>query len=409
MSLVFLALLAGRAADPASPADVFEKRLKPIFDSPNPSSCTQCHLASVDLKQYFRPTHTETFLSLRDQGLVDLEKPEKSRILALIDMGKGEKGAELIQEETRKKEYEAFADWIKASAADPALRTAPKLDADKLAGPARPAEVIRHARKDRLLESFENTVWAMRFRCLSCHIEGHPENQKKVAEFGERVAWIKKGGAEATLKYLMDSKLLDTQEPTKSLLLLKPLGEVEHGGGVKFLIGDEGYKAVRSFLEDYAKVVNDKYEAKKDLPARPTVESFGTEIWFKLANTPPAWGDKLLLVKVFAWDAAKEKWEDSPIASTDRKVWGGGKLFQHTLTLHADRGSGRAKAVKARSALPEGKYLVKVYVDAADRLAKNWTAALGEKDYVGSVEVRSAWPTGYGKMTTAEAGKVRLQ
>src|SRR5262245_36409241 len=252
------------AADPATPADVFEKRLKPIFDSPNPSSCTQCHLAGVDLKQYFRPTHRETFLSLRDQGLVDLDKPEKSRILALIEMGKGEKGTELIHEETRKKEYEAFADWIKASAADPALRTAPKLDAVKLAGPARPAEVIRHARKDRLLESFENTVWAMRFRCMSCHIEGHPENQKKVAEFGERVAWMKKAGPEATLKYLMESKLIDTAEPTKSLLLRKPLGEVKHGGGIKFLVGDEGYKAMRSFLEDYAKIVNDKYTSKTD-------------------------------------------------------------------------------------------------------------------------------------------------
>jgi hypothetical protein len=404
-TFAFLAVVL--AADPATPADVFEKRLKPIFDSPNPSSCTQCHLAGVDLKQYFRPTHRETFLSLRDQGLVDLDKPEKSRILALIEMGKGEKGTELIHEETRKKEYEAFAEWIKASAADPALRNAPKLDAEKLAGPARPNEVIRHARKDRLLESFENTVWAMRFRCMSCHIEGHPENQKKVAEFGERVAWIKKGGAEATLKYLMESKLLDTKEPAKSLLLLKPLNEVKHGGGVKFLVGDEGYKAVRGFLEDYAKVVNDQYESKKDLPARLGIESFGTDIWFKLANTPPAWGDKLLLVKIFAWDEAKGNWENSPIASTDRKVSASAKLFQHTLALHAARGSARAKAWKTKPALPEGKYLVKVYVDADDRLAKDWTATLGEKDYVGSVEVQSNWPAGYGKTTTVEGGKVK--
>jgi hypothetical protein len=182
---------------------------------------------------------------------------------------------------------------------------------------------------------------------------------------------------------------------------------VKHGGGVKFLVGDEGYKAVRSFLEDYAKVVNDQYESKKDLPARPAVESFGTEIWIKFANTPPAWGDKLLLVKVFARDPAKGAWEDSPIASTDRKVWGGGKQFQHTLTLYADRGSARAKAWKTGPTLPDGKYLVKVYVDAADRLAKDWTATLGEKDYVGSVEVRSNWPAGYGKMTIIEASKVK--
>ena len=27
---------------------------------------------------------------------------------------------------------------------------------------------------------------------------------------------------------------------------------------------------------------------------------FGTDLWFKMTDTPPAWGDKLLLVKVLA-------------------------------------------------------------------------------------------------------------
>ena len=40
-----------RAAEP-TPAEVFEKRILPIFKSANPSSCVQCHLAGVDLKDY---------------------------------------------------------------------------------------------------------------------------------------------------------------------------------------------------------------------------------------------------------------------------------------------------------------------------------------------------------------------
>uniref|UniRef100_UPI003569D347 hypothetical protein n=1 Tax=Novipirellula sp. TaxID=2795430 RepID=UPI003569D347 len=52
------------AAEP-SPASVFEQRIMPIFNSPNPSSCVQCHLSSVDLKDYIRPSSRETFLSLR--------------------------------------------------------------------------------------------------------------------------------------------------------------------------------------------------------------------------------------------------------------------------------------------------------------------------------------------------------
>lgn len=406
-SLALLVLGLTPGADP-TPEQVFEKRIAPIFNSPDPSSCVQCHLAGVDLKNYIRPTHRETFLSLRDQGLIDLDNPARSKILALIDMGRNEKGAALIHEKNRKAEHEAFAAWIAASAADSALRTAPKLDADKLAKPPRPNEVIRHARKDRMLETFTNTVWAMRFRCMSCHIEGSAENKKLVAENGGRVAWFKAAGPEATLAYLLQSKLIDVKNPEKSLLLTKPLNEVKHGGGVKFLKGDQGYKAYRRFVEDVAKIVGDGYATAADLPKREPVEAFGTEAWFKIANTPPAWADRLVQVKLFAWDAAKNAWEAEPIATTDRKVWGKGMIFQHTLTLLAAPGSARAKGWRAgRPALPPGRYLVKVYADTTDRLANDWTAELGDADFVGQGEVNSRWPTGYGQMTVLDAARVR--
>jgi hypothetical protein len=76
-----------RAAEPdTTPRQIFEKRIMPIFQSPNPSSCTQCHLAGVDLRKYIIPStegktdgHEKTFLSLRDQGLIDLANPAKSK------------------------------------------------------------------------------------------------------------------------------------------------------------------------------------------------------------------------------------------------------------------------------------------------------------------------------------------
>ena len=80
------------AADP-SPAEVFERRILPIFKSPKPSSCAQCHLAGVDLKDYVLPDAEKTFRNLRDQGLIDLDAPERSKIVKLIDMGSArEKG-----------------------------------------------------------------------------------------------------------------------------------------------------------------------------------------------------------------------------------------------------------------------------------------------------------------------------
>ena len=401
--------VAARAEDEPTPQQVFEKRIMPIFKSPNPSSCTQCHLAAVDLKNYILPSGEKTFLSLRDQGLINLDRPEESKILKLIQKGDADKSsAALIQAEARRAEYEAFAEWIKAGARDPKLRDAPKLAPSDLAVPERPAEVIRHDRADRLLESFENTVWAMRFRCMGCHQEGTAQNQKNIKEYGDRVAWMKADGPAATLAYLRTSKLIDVDDPEKSLLLQKPLAAVKHGGGKKFVPGDQGYKAFRDFLDDYAKTVRDQYAKADDLPQEDGSERFGTDAWLKLSNAPPEWGDRLLQVNLYAWDADKGDWRPEPIASSDRVVWGKGKLWQHNLALLAARGSEQAKAWEdGKPALPGGKYLVKVYVDAHNRLANDWKATLGDDDYVGRAEVESRWPEGYDKMTEIDAAKVR--
>lgn len=394
-----------------TPEEVFERKIVPIFKSPNPSSCTQCHLSSVDLKDYIRPTHRETFLSLRDQGLVDLDHPEKSKILHLIDMGKEAKKTTDIQKKNREAEFEAFGAWVKASCADQELRDAPKRKAAELARPAKPDAVIRHARQDRVLESFESTVWALRFRCAGCHTpEGVAERRKKKPEeeLGEHMAWIRPTAAE-TLAYLARTTLVDTKKPERSKLLLKPLNdEVSHGGGVKFLVGDQGYKAFRSFLDDYAAVVNAKYATADELPTKPKEVQFGTEAWLKIQNTPAAWADKYVAVKLFAWNAKDGKWEAKPTATTDRKVWGGGKLWQHNLTLLTAPDSDAAKKWKAgKPTLAPGKYLVKIYLDAGGKLAKDWKAELGEADYVGQAVVESKWPTGYGNMTVIDGAKVK--
>ncbi len=401
--------VANSAEPPAE--QVFERRIVPIFKSPNPSSCVQCHLSGVDLKNYILPSSEKTFLSLRDQGLIDLENPAASKILKLINMREEKRdGPNLIHEKIRKVEYEAFAEWIKACCADPKLRDAPKLAPADLAKAERPVEVIRHARKDRLLESFERNIWSLRFRCMSCHIEGDPECEKRRKEHGDRVAWIKKGGAEETMNYLLhESTLVNLKEPEKSLLLLKPLGEVKHGGGKKIVPGDQGYKAFRAFLDDYVALAGNKYTKAEELPKSATDRvQFGSEIWLKLTETPEAWGDKLTAVRVFAWDAEKRAWENEPIAFSDRVVWGKGKVWQHTLTLVAAKDSKRAASWKAsKPALPPGKYLVKVDVDYTGKVSKDWKAELGSDEYAGQAEFQANWAEGYGRMTAVDARRVK--
>jgi hypothetical protein len=405
----FYLLPAARADEPATPQELFERRIMPIFRSPQPSSCVQCHLAGVDLKNYILPSSDKTFLSLRDQGLIDLDRPAQSKILNLIQMGAEDRqAAALIHAMTRKAEYEAFAAWIAACCNDAKLRNAAKLDAATLATPARPVEVIRHARKDRLLESFERTIWAMRMRCMNCHTEGTPQNNKLRQEHGDRVTWVKKAGPEATMEYLLASELIDGKSPEKSLLLLKPLNEVKHGGGKKFQPGDQAYRAYRSWLADVAAIRGDRYAKAADLPPQPTDPlGFATDIWIKLIDTPPAWGDRLLQVDVYAWDAQKRTWEAEPLATTDRPVAAKARLWQHSLTLLAARGSTRAETWQKQPSLPPGRYLVKVYVDTASRLGRDWTAKMGEGDYVGQAEVQARWPAGYGQMTVIGGDKVK--
>ncbi len=394
-------------ADDTAAAKVFEERILPIFKSPDPSSCARCHLASVDIKDYILPSARDTFLALRDQGLIDLDKPDQSKILTLINRGADDpKAAGLISAKKQKAEHEAFAAWIKACAADPTLKNSPKPEkAPALA--TKPVEVVRHARKDQMLESFEKNVWSLRFRCMNCHTEGTPQNDKLVKENGARVAWFKKGGPEATMEYLLAGKLIDVDNPEKSLLLTKPLGEVKHGGGIKIAVGDQGYKQIRAWVEDVAAMKKGKYAKAGDLPTADTgPKQFGTEAWFRLNNTPAAWNGKLLQVDVYAWDAKVGGWEKEPVATSDRMSGGGG--WQHTVTLLAAAGSDRAKAwEKGKPALPQGKYLVKVYVDSAEKAKKDWKAPLGADEFVGQAEFQGQWREGYGAMTVVDAGKIK--
>ena len=71
------AIGSGASADREhrSPAEIFDRRIMPIFRSAKPSSCVECHLSGVDLKNYILDSPEKTFVSLRDQGLIDRALP----------------------------------------------------------------------------------------------------------------------------------------------------------------------------------------------------------------------------------------------------------------------------------------------------------------------------------------------
>ena len=74
---------------------------------------------------------------------------------------------------------------------------------------------------------------------------------------------------------------------------------------------------------------------------------------------------------------------------------------QHSLSLTAPRGSQWADEIRSEQ-LPPGRYLVKLYIDQAGKLQEDFTAELGENEFVGQVEFESRWPVGYGRMTVVK-------
>src|SRR5262245_14928517 len=84
---------------------IFERRILPIFRAEKPSSCAECHLSGVDLKDYIRPSEEETFAALLRGGLIDRERPDESKILTFI--GRKPAKASLVTDKVRQEEFAA--------------------------------------------------------------------------------------------------------------------------------------------------------------------------------------------------------------------------------------------------------------------------------------------------------------
>jgi hypothetical protein len=395
MLLCSMTPVVSDAADDA--LAIFEQRILPILNSPKPSSCAECHLSGVDLKDYIRPTQAETFAALVQADLVDTKDPDRSKLLEFIRREPKQKS--LVSVEIRRQEAVAFTAWIRAAVADPALKGA---QAEGKIGPAVPVEVVRHARQDRVLDSFVEHVWSEVLRCAACH---SPQlNQKQVKEHGPRVSWIVPDKPAETLQKLLDAGIIDVDNPAQSLLLTKPTMQVKHGGGRKMEIGDRGYLQFRAFLDDYAATATGKYRSTADLPKPAEEIGRATDVWLKLTGVPAEWDAQLLQVDLYRADMQSPTgWSEARWATSDRAIFGKGQLWQHTLIVTAPRSSPRANAMQQTQppALPRGKYLVKILVDPARPSPGTLPSETRTFKAVGEVVVDSAWPTGYGRMTVA--------
>lgn len=433
------------ASEPSpSPLELFEQRIVPIFKSPDPSSCVQCHLSSVDLKDYILPSSKATFLALRDQGLINLADPKQSKILDLIAMGEldSDKLAERIHAKTRQQEYEALTAWISACCADQELVALKREDEGSRSGPEKPNSVIRHTRKDRILDSFERNIWSQRMRCFPCHTpsEIDPDNpmhampaerhREFVEQYGQRMN-IFKASPEETLRALVNSSrktrgddlpLINTQKPLESLLLLKPMAKlppkgedgklgkpssalpVSHMGGIKMHKDDHSYKAFAVWLEDYAKSVNGGYSTVQDLPED---NWFATDYVIRIADAPETW-PVMATVQVFvhAWDEKKQAWSNLPVAFTQGKV-APRRLVVGSLFLIATREQ-RAEWPPEGPSMGDGKYQFRIFVDHKNEIELDPTMMLSGRVPDANIDIEAAWQTGFKNAQVVDGKQLAL-
>ena len=244
------------------------------------------------------------------------------------------------------------------------------------------------------MASFIDNIWTEIGRCAACH--SPDRNQKQVEENGDVVSWIVLNDPSATLEYMVDNGLIDTDNTLDSRLLTKPTQQVDHGGGQKMVVGDRSYKQFRRFIDDYVAVVRQQYTKADQIPSSSDEVSIVTDIWLKIEGVPSEF-DKMLL-QVDLYRETEEGWSEFRVATSDRPIFGGGNLWQHSLSLTAPRGSQTALEIETQE-LPPGRYLAKLYIDKTGKLEQDFTYELSDAEFVGQIELESQWPAGYGQMT----------
>jgi hypothetical protein len=247
---------------------IFERRIQPLLVDDHPSTCNQCHLAGVELADYAQGDECRTMACMVDEGIVDLDDPEDSVVLGWILRGTPDSA--LITEEVIQQEHDGMLEWISHHAScngavcedydDPCGHGphAGECDVPSSAHDLPPRDFDDPGDcSDKTLElAFDTLVYSWRGRCNPCHYDTFVGDED---DDGPR--WIAIGDCNEaslrTMRTVVRDGYIDTENPSQSLLLLKPLaasaGGVEHGGSDKFYdTNDAAYRDFLRWIERWA-------------------------------------------------------------------------------------------------------------------------------------------------------------
>lgn len=291
------------ACDEAESLAVFRQRIEPLLDESRPSSCNTCHLTGIPLDSFVRDTPCQSMACLLDKELVDFADVEESLILTWIRQGAPHpemEGAAAAEYEGFRA-WIAYSARCHAQVCGqiaepcgPPLDGGPPMPDARARDAGRPdaapddvpdatpdgmpdatpdaAPTVADATPDAMPDAmpdaapdampdlgppdaappvddgpcgpetrttiFLERVMHWQGRCEHCHAA-----DGVTAGVGDAPLWLvaeeTRPAAQATMASIIERGYVSLDDPTESLILLKPLhrghGGVRHGGGNKFL------------------------------------------------------------------------------------------------------------------------------------------------------------------------------
>ena len=331
-----------------SPVEIYQRRVIPLLQSSKASSCSDCHLQGVKLDDFLTSDPKATFASLRARGWIDIDNPDQSKLLQFI--AKKPDHSDDLMDQVRSSELKAIGEWIRASVRDPdSLDTPlPELNDLKL-----DESLIRHARKDRVLNRFVDAVWSQFERCANCH--SPDRNAKQVEKNGERMSWIVPNSPGDTLQLLEDRDLINFNKPSESMLRTKSLGRDDHGGGIKFPADGQTDREWVGFLEDYAAIKKERYANASDIPKNASIRTWRTGHHLRIKDLRNLSSGQYCVVVLYAVNADGEVDKNAVAISEGRVSKDGTSWGSSLMLIEPSRMRHTGASVAWSELLPDGK------------------------------------------------------
>ena len=241
--------------------DLYQRKIAPLLATDQPQTCNQCHLSGIDLSLFVRANMCETRACLVDLKLVNMSAPDQSEVLSWIQ--RAHPDSALITQDVIDQEYDAFKEFVEQIAqcggeACPGVKCPTTTDQEVCGSPAQepsgavPVPGGTACDPISVETAYLNSVYVWRDRCFPCHFTSQPSTADGAPLFFD-VGSDCNASSLNSLHDMINLGVIDTNEPTQSLLIRKPLdpsaGGVAHGGGAKFGgTNDPSYVSFLSFI-----------------------------------------------------------------------------------------------------------------------------------------------------------------